>query len=94
LKHFWIEKQKEHKFQTKRKEECAAGTAAATTGNDLHNVLCASGASVSYKQSAGHLDTFQKVNRPYVPEGTNTYRRKAGAMKALINDAFEFTVGG
>jgi hypothetical protein len=51
-------------------------------------VVGAAGAGTSYKQSAGHLDTSQKVDRPYVPEGTNTYRGKAGGydLRDTYND--------
>jgi len=84
-----IEKQKEHEFQIKRKEERAAEGEGKGKGNDLRNVVGASGAGTSYKQSAGHLDTSQKVNRPYVPEGTNTYRGKAGGydLRDTYNDS-------
>lgn len=84
-----IEKQKEHVFQMKRKEErAAAGEEKGTARSDLRNVVGASGAGTSYKQSAGHLDTSQKVDRPYVPEGTNTYRGKAGGydLRDTYND--------
>lgn len=89
-----IEKQKEHEFQIKRKEERAAATGETGHrngnghGHDLRNVVGAAGAGTSYKQSAGHLDTSQKVDRPYVPEGTNTYRGKAGGydLRDTYND--------
>ena len=92
-----IDKQKEHEFQIKRKEERAAeGAGAAEKRNDLRNVVGASGAATSYKQSAGHLDTSQKVNRPYVPEGTNTYRGKAGGydLRDTYNDGDSDDDGG
>jgi hypothetical protein len=87
-----IEKQKEREFDMKRKEERAAATGETGNGNgngnDLRNVVGAAGAGTSYKQSAGHLDTSQKVDRPYVPEGTNTYRGKAGGydLRDTYND--------
>jgi len=87
-----IEKQKEREFDMKRKEERAAATGETGHGNghgnDLRNVVGAAGAGTSYKQSAGHLDTSQKVDRPYVPEGTNTYRGKAGGydLRDTYND--------
>lgn len=83
-----IDKQNEHEFQIKRKEERAAEGKGKGAGSDLRNVVGASGAATSYKQSAGHLDTSQKVNRPYVPEGTNTYRGKAGGydLRDTYND--------
>ena len=38
----------------------------------------AAGAGTSYKQSNAHLDVSEKVDGPYVKEGPNTYRGKAG----------------
>lgn len=38
----------------------------------------AAGAGTSYKQSNTHLDVSEKVYGPYVKEGPNTYRGKAG----------------
>ena len=38
----------------------------------------AAGAGTSYKQSNTHLDVSEKVDGPYVKEGPNTYRGKAG----------------
>jgi hypothetical protein len=97
-----IDKQKDHEFQIKRKEERAAEGEGNGNGNgkgagsDLRNVVGASGAATSYKQSAGHLDTSQKVNRPYVPEGTNTYRGKAGGydLRDTYNDGDSDDDGG
>ena len=65
-----IEKQKEREFDTKKKAETVADTPSALVG--------ASGAATSYKQSAAHLDTSEKVDMPYVKEGPNAYRGKAG----------------
>jgi len=65
-----IEKQKEHEFQMKNKADKAADTPTALVG--------ASGAATSYKQSAAHLNTSEKVDMPYVKEGPNAYRGKAG----------------
>jgi len=64
-----IEKQKEHEFQMKKADK-AADTPSALVG--------ASGAATSYKQSAAHLNTSEKVDMPYVKEGPNSYRGKAG----------------
>jgi len=64
-----IEKQKEHEFQMKKADK-AADTPSALVG--------ASGAATSYKQSAAHLNTSEKVDMPYVKEGPNAYRGKAG----------------
>ena len=38
----------------------------------------AAGAGTSFKQSNTHLDVSEKVDGPYVKEGPNTYRGKAG----------------
>jgi len=65
-----IEKQKEHEFQMKKKADKAADTPSQLVG--------ASGAATSYKQSAAHLNTSEKVDMPYVKEGPNAYRGKAG----------------
>jgi len=65
-----IEKQKEHEFQMKKKAYKAADTPSQLVG--------ASGAATSYKQSAAHLNTSEKVDMPYVKEGPNAYRGKAG----------------
>lgn len=50
-------------------------TKAAAPAND---VVGASGAGTSYKQSRAHLDISEKADGPYVKDGTNTYRGKAG----------------
>lgn len=68
-----IEKQKEHEFDMKKKAE-KAGKAA----DNPSTLVGASGAGTSYKQSAAHLDVSEKVDMPYVKEGPNTYRGKAG----------------
>ena len=41
-------------------------------------VVGASGAGTSHKQSHNFLDISEKTNRPYVKDGTNPYRGKAG----------------
>lgn len=64
-----IEKQKEHEFDVKKKAEKAA--------KNPSDIVGASGAGTSYKQSAAHLDVSEKVDMPYVKEGPNTYRGKA-----------------
>jgi hypothetical protein len=64
-----IEKQKEHEFDMKKKAE--------KTVNKPSDLVGASGAGTSYKQSAAHLDVSEKVDMPYVKEGPNTYRGKA-----------------
>ena len=41
-------------------------------------VVGASGAGTSYKQSNAYLDISEKTDGPYVKDGTNSYRGKAG----------------
>jgi hypothetical protein len=53
----------------------AAAVAAASSAKD---VVGASGAGTAYKQSNTHLDISEKTDGPYVKDGTNTYRGKAG----------------
>lgn len=69
-----IEKHKEHEFDMKKKAEKAEK---ATTDNTTA-LVGASGAGTSYKQSASHLETSEKIDTPYVKEGPNAYRGKAG----------------
>jgi len=42
------------------------------------SVVGASGAGTAHKQSLSHLDISEKADGPYVKEGTNAYRGKAG----------------
>ena len=65
-----IEKQKEREFDIKKKAEKASDNPSTLVG--------ASGAATSHKQSAAHLDTSEKVDMPYVKDGPNAYRGKAG----------------
>ena len=60
---------------TKAAKKVAKKAAAAVPTKD---VVGASGAGTSYKQSNAHLDISEKANGPYVKDGTNTYRGKAG----------------
>lgn len=55
----------------------AAAAAADNTRNDKE-LVGAAGAGTSYKQSSTHLDVTERVDGPYVTEGPNTYRGKAG----------------
>ena len=72
-----IEKQKEREFDTKKKAD-KADKASETVADTPSALVGASGAATSYKQSAAHLDTSEKVDMPYVKEGPNAYRGKAG----------------
>ena len=53
-------------------------TAAAAAAPQRKELVGAAGAGTSYKQSGAHLDISEKVDGPYVKEGPNTYRGKAG----------------
>jgi hypothetical protein len=46
-----------------------------------NNVVGASGAGTSYKHSKSHLDVSEKADGPYIKDGTNTYRGKAGGYE-------------
>ena len=56
----------------------AATKKAAAAAKPTKDVVGASGAGTSYKQSNAHLDISEKTDGPYVKDGTNTYRGKAG----------------
>jgi hypothetical protein len=56
----------------------ASTPAPAPAPADTSNVVGASGAGTSYKHSKSHLDVSEKADGPYVKDGTNTYRGKAG----------------
>jgi hypothetical protein len=62
----------------KKVAKTAAKKAAAATKAPAKDVVGASGAGTSYKQSRAHLDISEKTDGPYVKDGTNTYRGKAG----------------
>ena len=51
------------------------------------DVVGASGAGTSYKQSHTHLDISERADGPYVKDGTNTYRGKAGGYD--IRDTYD-----
>lgn len=53
-------------------------TKKATVIKPSKEVVGASGAGTSYKQSRTYLDISEKADGPYVKDGSNTYRGKAG----------------
>ena len=55
-----------------------AATATTDKTRNDKELVGAAGAGTSYKQSSAHLDVTEKVDGPYVKEGPNTYRGKAG----------------
>lgn len=57
------------------KSRAVAKSASATSDK---SVVGASGAGTAHKQSLSHLDISEKADGPYVKEGTNAYRGKAG----------------
>lgn len=88
-----IEKQKEHEFQIKKKEEKAgvekrmgpvSETKSGTNSMSISSgseLVGAYGAGTSHKQSAAHLDISEKVDGPYVKDGPNAYRGKVGGYE-------------
>jgi hypothetical protein len=60
---------------------------AAKAAKPAKDVVGASGAGTSYKQSHTHLDISEKADGPYVKDGTNTYRGKAGGYD--IRDTYD-----
>jgi len=64
-----IEKEKEKTHHAVEKED---------KPKHSKELVGAAGAGTSYKQSNTHLDVSEKVDGPYVKEGPNTYRGKAG----------------
>lgn len=68
---------------TKTLAKAAKKRAAAPT----KDVVGASGAGTSYKQSHTHLDISEKADGPYVKDGTNVYRGKAGGYD--IRDTYD-----
>jgi len=77
-----IEKEKEKETSggghVSKKATAAAAAAAADKSTQHKELVGAAGAGTSYKQSGAHLDVSEKVDGPYVKEGPNTYRGKAG----------------
>ena len=70
-----IEKQKERQRHFDAKKSAEKVTDSSSTNL---NIVGASGAGTSYKQSAAHLEISEKVDGPYVKDGPNSYRGKAG----------------
>ena len=60
---------------------------AAKAAKPAKDVVGASGAGTSYKQSHTHLDISERADGPYVKDGTNTYRGKAGGYD--IRDTYD-----
>lgn len=70
----------------------AAAAKKASAAAPTKDVVGASGAGTSYKQSNAHLDISEKANGPYVKDGTNTYRGKAGGYD--LRDTYDSDDGG
>lgn len=62
----------------KHHKPASASASTAAPAAPTSNVVGASGAGTSYKHSKSHLDVSEKADGPYVKDGTNTYRGKAG----------------
>jgi hypothetical protein len=74
-----IEKEKERNGGGHVSKMSAAAAADADDKKHYNKELVgAAGAGTSYKQSSAHLDVTEKVDAPYVKEGPNAYRGKAG----------------
>jgi hypothetical protein len=73
-----IEKEKENNSGGGHVSKKAASAAAAAAAPQRKELVGAAGAATSYKQSSAHLDVTEKVDGPYVKDGPNTYRGKAG----------------
>lgn len=73
--HDGIEKEKERSGSGHASEKAAVVAEKAQQRKEL---VGAAGAGTSYKQSSAYLDVSEKVDGPYVKEGPNTYRGKAG----------------
>jgi uncharacterized protein YxeA len=54
---------------------------------DASNLTGASGAGMPHKVSHSYLDTSVKANGPYVDDGTNTYKGKAGGYNLHNSDS-------
>ena len=61
-----------------KEKERSGGGHASDKAQQRKELVGAAGAGTSYKQSSAHLDVSEKVDGPYVKEGPNTYRGKAG----------------
>jgi hypothetical protein len=72
------EKEKETSGGGHVSKKATAAAAAADKSPQHKELVGAAGAGTSYKQSGAHLDVSEKVDGPYVKEGPNTYRGKAG----------------
>lgn len=59
-------------------ERIAKSRAAEKSASSGSHIVGASGAGTAHKQSHTHLDISEKADGPYVKEGTNAYRGKAG----------------
>lgn len=82
-----IEKQKEKEHQNEKKHRDDRGDGIKGATGLSNELVGASGAGTSYKQSKSHLDVSEKVDGPYVKDGPNTYRGKAGGYDLHNSDS-------
>jgi hypothetical protein len=80
-----IEKQKEIEFKHEKKKE-KEDNSSSSKPKVNNDIVGASGAGTSYKQSQSHLDVSEKVDRPYVKDGPNAYRGKASGYEIRDGD--------
>jgi len=83
-----IEKQKEleFKYEKKKEQEDKNTASSSNSGNIANDIVGASGAGTSYKQSQSHLNVAEKIDRPHVKDGPNAYRGKARGYELRDRD--------
>jgi hypothetical protein len=83
-----IEKHNELEFKHEKKKEKKVNSSSSNeTVNISKDIVGASGAGTSYKQSQSHLNVAEKVDRPYVKDGPNEYRGKASGYDIHDSDS-------
>lgn len=86
-----IEKQKELEFKNEKRKEnevkkTSSSSFTSNSGNVANNIVGASGAGTSYKQSQSYLNVAEKIDRPHVKDGPNEYRGKVGGYELRNSD--------
>lgn len=85
-----IEKQKELEFKYEKKrnkvKKSSSSSSSSNSNNIANDIVGASGAGTSYKQSQAHLNVAEKIDRPHVKDGPNAYRGKARGYELRNSD--------
>lgn len=86
-----IEKQKELEFKDEKNKDkeikkTSSSSSSPNSGNVANDIVGASGAGTSYKQSQAHLNATEKIDRPHVKDGPNEYRGKASGYELRNSD--------